>query len=56
MLARRSMKKNNKTFDKMIYAKAGHAFNNDTGAAYNAEAAKDAWAKTLAWFDKYVKG
>jgi len=50
-----AMKKNNKTFEKMIYAKAGHAFNNDTGAAYNADAAKDAWAKTLAWFDKYVK-
>ena len=51
-----AMKKNNKMFDKMIYKGAGHAFNNDTGAAYNAEAAKDAWAKTLAWFDKYVKG
>ena len=50
-----AMKKNNKTFDKMIYKGAGHAFNNDTGGSYNADAAKDAWAKTLAWFDKYVK-
>lgn len=50
-----AMKKNNKTFEKIIYPKAGHAFNNDTGGSYNADAAKDAWAKTLAWFEKYVK-
>lgn len=50
-----AMKKNNKTFEKMISKGAGHAFNNDTGGSYNADAAKDAWAKTLAWFDKYVK-
>jgi len=35
---------------------AGHAFHNDTGARYNAEAAADAWARTLAWFEQYVKG
>jgi carboxymethylenebutenolidase len=38
----------------MIYAGAGHAFFNDTGGNYNAEAAKDAWGKTLAWFAKYL--
>jgi carboxymethylenebutenolidase len=50
-----AMKQNNKTFDKIIYPQANHAFHNDTGQNYNAEAAKDAWAKTLAWFDKYLK-
>ena len=50
-----AMKQNNKTFDKIIYPKASHAFHNDTGANYNPEAARDAWAKTLAWFDKYLK-
>jgi carboxymethylenebutenolidase len=40
----------------MIYEGAGHAFHNDTGARYNPEAASDAWARTLAWFEKYVKG
>jgi carboxymethylenebutenolidase len=50
-----AMKQNNKTFDKIIYPNANHAFHNDTGANYNAEAAKDAWAKTLAWFDKYLR-
>ena len=50
-----AMKQSNKTFDKIIYPKANHAFHNDTGQNYNAEAAKDAWAKTLAWFDKYLR-
>lgn len=49
------LKKNNKTFEKMIYDGAGHAFNNDTGGSYNANAAKDAWTKTLAWFEKYLR-
>ena len=49
------MQQNNKTFEKIVFAKANHAFHNDTGANYNAEAAKEAWAKTLAWFDKYLR-
>ncbi len=50
-----AMKKSNKVFEKMIYPNAGHAFFNDTGPAYNADAAKDAWPRMLAWFDKYLK-
>ncbi len=50
-----ALKQNNKTFEKRVYDGAAHAFHNDTGANYNANAAKDAWAKTLAWLDKYVK-
>lgn len=33
---------------------AGHAFNNDTRASYNAEAAKEAMARTLAFFNRYL--
>jgi len=45
-----------KTFDKVVYANAGHAFLNDTrSGSYNAEAARDAWARMLAWFDRYLK-
>jgi carboxymethylenebutenolidase len=51
-----AMKKENKTFQKIVYEGAGHAFFNDTGANYNANAAKDAWAKMLAWFEKYLTG
>lgn len=50
-----AMQQNNKTFAKIVYPNANHAFYNDTGASYNAEAAQDAWAKTLAWFDKYLR-
>jgi carboxymethylenebutenolidase len=51
-----AMKENNKTFEKIIYPGADHAFHNDTGTRYKPDAAQDAWSKTLAWFDKYLKG
>jgi carboxymethylenebutenolidase len=50
-----AMKQNNKTYEKIVYPNADHAFFNDTGPRYNADAARDAWAKMLAWFDKYLK-
>jgi len=43
-----AMQANNKVYEKLIYSNADHAFNNDTGSRYNAEAAKDAWMQTLA--------
>ena len=43
-----------KTFEKKIYDGAGHAFNNDTGGAYNEQAALAAWTATLAWFARYL--
>ncbi len=42
------------TYEIKVYEGAGHAFFNDTGGSYNAAAAKDAWATTLAWFRKYL--
>lgn len=48
------MKGANKTFDKKIWDGAGHAFNNDRGAAYNEQVAVDAWKITLDWFKKYL--
>jgi carboxymethylenebutenolidase len=50
-----AMLENNKIFEKIIYQGADHAFHNDTGGRYNPEAAKDAWEKSLAWFEKYVR-
>jgi len=50
-----AMSANNKIYEKMIYPNADHAFHNDTGSRYNPEAAKDAWERTLAWFDQYVR-
>ena len=50
-----AMQANNKIYEKIVYPNADHAFNNDTGSRYNAQAAKDAWEHTLAWFEKYVR-
>lgn len=38
-----------------VYADANHAFANPTGQAYNAKAADDAWAKSLAFFRAQLK-
>jgi carboxymethylenebutenolidase len=53
--AEQALKEAGVTYQIKIYPGANHAFHNDTGANYNAEAAKDAWAQTIAWFDKYLK-
>jgi carboxymethylenebutenolidase len=50
-----AMIENNKIYEKVIYPNADHAFHNDTGSRFNAEAAKDAWERTLAWFELYVR-
>jgi carboxymethylenebutenolidase len=50
-----AMQASNKVYEKMIYPGADHAFHNDTGSRYNPEAARDAWGRTLAWFEKYVR-
>jgi len=39
-----------KTCEVKIYPDAQHGFNADYRPSYNAEAAKDGWARTLAWF------
>ena len=44
-----------KVFGLSIYEGVGHAFHNDTGAAYNAEVACDAWAKTIGFFNKFLR-
>lgn len=50
-----AMQQNKKIYQKQVYPGAKHAFHNDTGPNYKPDAAKDAWAKTLAWFNQYVK-
>jgi len=37
-----------------IYPEVGHAFANPTGSNYNAEAAKDAWAKTVDFLARHL--
>jgi carboxymethylenebutenolidase len=50
-----AMSENNKIYQKLIYENADHAFHNDTGSRYAPDAARDAWEKTLAWFEQYVR-
>ncbi len=45
-----------KTAEQYVYPGAGHAFNNDTRESYHADAAREAWQRTLGWFGKYLKG
>ncbi len=40
--------------DFVVYPGANHAFFNDTGDRYNADAAADAWPRTLAWFHEFL--
>jgi carboxymethylenebutenolidase len=48
------LKKNNKTFDIKIYPEAKHAFHSE-GPNYHAEAARDAWQRTIDWLAKCLK-
>ena len=49
-----AMQKNGKIYEKVIYPGADHAFHNDAGPRYNPDAARDAWSRTLDWFERYV--
>jgi carboxymethylenebutenolidase len=51
-----AMKKFNKVYDHKIYSGAQHAFNNDTNPSrYHAEAAKEAWDRTLSFLKKNLQ-
>lgn len=51
-----ALKKANITYEQYVYEGAQHAFHNDTSAArYNEAAAKLAWSRTLAFFEKHLK-
>lgn len=54
-LLKQTLTKYEKTFNIKIYPGAPHAFFNDTRESYRPEAAKDAWKRTLKFFDKYLK-
>ena len=50
------LKKHAKTHEFHMYPGCSHGFHCDGRASYRPEAAKDAWGKTMAWFDQYLKG
>ena len=51
-----AMKRYEKSYTYKIYPGAGHGFHSDGGSRYHPEAAKEAWARTLEFFRKHLKG
>jgi carboxymethylenebutenolidase len=51
-----AMKAAGRTAEFVIYPGAPHAFFADYRPSYRAEAAKDAWGRCIAWFNRYLKG
>lgn len=50
-----ALKKHNKTYELYMYEGVNHAFHNNTSTArYNEAAAKLAWERTMAFFNKYL--
>ena len=49
------LEKHQVPYDLKIYPGARHSFFNDQGPAYQAEAARDAWQRTLAFFNAHLR-
>jgi carboxymethylenebutenolidase len=49
------LEQHNVPHDIKVYPDARHSFFNDQGGAYDPEAAADAWARTLAFFETHLK-
>jgi carboxymethylenebutenolidase len=50
-----SMLTRQKTFGLNIWQGVGHAFNNDTGPNFDPNTACEAWGRTIAWFNKFLR-
>jgi carboxymethylenebutenolidase len=50
-----SLKAAGKTAEFVLYPGAPHAFFADYRPSYRAEAARDAWTRCIAWFNKYLR-
>lgn len=51
-----ALKAAGRTAEFVIYPEAPHAFHADYRPSYRENAAKDAWARCLAWFNQHLKG
>jgi len=51
-----AMKQYNKSYTYKIYPGAPHGFHTETSDRYHAQAAKEAWAKTLEFFKTHLQG
>ncbi len=55
LIAAGTLSTQQKSYALRVYDGVGHAFHNDTGAAYNATAAAEAWSETLKFFAKNLR-
>lgn len=53
---RTGLAKAGKSAEVFVYPTAGHAFMNETRPSYHAEAARQAWTRTVAFLQKHLKG
>src|SRR5690606_6114057 len=51
-----ALKQHGKTYEAYVYPGTNHGFHNDSTPRYDKAAAELAWSRTLAWFDRYLKG
>ena len=51
----RALKAANVTYERFVYPGTQHGFNNDTTPRYDADAARLAWERTLAFFEKHLR-
>ena len=49
-----ALKAGGKTYETYIYPGANHGFHNDSTPRYDEAAAKLAWDRTIAWFERYL--
>lgn len=54
-LLKQTLTKYGKVFDVKVYPEAPHGFFNDTRESYRPEAAKDAWGRTLKFYNRYLE-
>ena len=50
------LNKENKTYEFHMYPGCGHGFHCGDRSSYRPQSARDGWAKSIAWFKKYLKG
>ncbi|SFH51594.1 YghX family hydrolase [Modicisalibacter xianhensis] len=49
-----ALQEHDKVYEAYIYPGVNHGFHNDTTPRYDAQAAELAWARTIAWFRRYL--
>ena len=49
------LERHGKTHEFHMYPGCGHGFNCNARSSYRPEAAEDAWAKAMAWFDRHLR-